>query len=56
MLIANKIDTKGFPKDACFEVSAAGAAIAVINDTKSNFELNGRSFSITRSGVLAPEY
>jgi hypothetical protein len=55
MLTANRISSRGFRKDACFEVTAAGSPVGTINDTRSTFELDGRSFTITRSGFLAPQ-
>jgi len=55
VLKANKISGAGFGKDIRFEVTASGSPIGTINDTRSTFELDSRSFSITRSGVLAPE-
>jgi hypothetical protein len=56
MLTANKISRQGFGGDARFEVTAAGSAIGTINDTRSTFELDNRSFSITRSGILGPTF
>jgi hypothetical protein len=55
MLTANRISARGFGKDACFEVTAAGSPVGTINDTRSTFELDGQSFDITRSGFLAPQ-
>jgi hypothetical protein len=44
----------GFGKDSRFEVTASGSVIATINETKSTFEMEGRCFSIARSGVIGP--
>ncbi len=49
-----KIPGLGFGKDARFEVTAGGPAIGIINDTRSTFQLDNRSFSIARSGFVAP--
>ena len=53
MLTANAL-SHGFGKDIRFEVTAAGSTIGTINETKSTFEMDGRSFSIARSGFLGP--
>jgi hypothetical protein len=44
----------GFGKDIRFEVTASGSAVGTINETKSTFEIDGRSFDIARSGFLGP--
>jgi hypothetical protein len=42
----------GFGKDAIFEVTASGAPVAIINDTRSTFQLDDRSFSVRGVGIL----
>jgi hypothetical protein len=56
MLTANKLPGFGFGKDMRFEVTAAGSSVGTINDTRSTFELDHRSFTVTRSGVLGPTF
>jgi hypothetical protein len=46
--------SSGFRKDTLFEVTASGSVIGTINDNRSTFELGKQSFSINRSGFIAP--
>ena len=54
MLVANQI-AKGFGKDVQFEVTASGAPIGTINDTRRWFELDNQRYQIFRSGFLSPK-
>ena len=53
MLTANVLP-RGFGKDIQFEVTASGSTIGTINETKSTFEMDGRTFTIARSGFVGP--
>jgi hypothetical protein len=55
MLTASR-SSSGFRQDTLFEVTASGAVIGSINDTRSTFELGNESFRINRSGILGPDY
>ena len=46
----------GFRKDIRFEVTASGSPIAIINQTRSTLELDGRTFNITTSGFAGPTH
>jgi len=56
MLNARKIDSRGFGKECCFEVSVAGTVVGIVNDTKLTFEVDNRSFSIASSKVVGRQY
>jgi hypothetical protein len=56
MLTANRLSGPGFGRDALFEVTASGAAIGTINDTRSTFQLGERSFRSRHSGFLGPTF
>jgi hypothetical protein len=55
MLRANKIASAGFARHDRFEVIDSDAAIGTIDATDSTFALGDRKFSITRSGLFAPQ-
>jgi hypothetical protein len=55
MLKANKISDQRLRQDNRFEVTASGTVIGTINDRDATFELNQQTFSITRSGLFAPQ-
>jgi hypothetical protein len=54
VLVANQI-AKGFGKDKQFEVTASGAPMGTINDTRRWFELDNQRYQIVFSGFVSPK-
>ena len=56
MLKAGRNPRSGIRADFTYQVTNSGVEIATINETRLTIDFGGRSFSVARKGILAPEY